>query len=235
VHPHSSSNGGNSALGNDGCFLPDTGADSAEDIIDFSSRGPCADGRKKPEIVAPGTHVTGGVAQNGPPPSPGGTGSANSCFKATGVCALPGGGTVSNPNDFFPLGQQFFTTSSGTSHSTPATAGACALLRQYFLNSALNVPSPAMTKVFLVNSARYMTGVSANDTLWSIHQGMGEVNLGFAFDGTARLIRDQLPADKFTASGQSRTFTGLVTDPSKTVSRLPWLDGCTRYHQRQRL
>ena len=33
---------------------------------------------------------------------------------------------------FLAAGQQFFTASSGTSHSAPAVAGACALLRQYF-------------------------------------------------------------------------------------------------------
>ncbi len=47
----------------DGCGVADTGADNANDIIGFSSRGPTADGRRKPDIVAPGTHVSGGVAQ----------------------------------------------------------------------------------------------------------------------------------------------------------------------------
>jgi hypothetical protein len=47
--------------GADGCGVGDNGADNANDIIGFSSRGPTADGRKKPDIVAPGTHVSGGV------------------------------------------------------------------------------------------------------------------------------------------------------------------------------
>src|SRR5213075_803387 len=79
-------NGGNDASGNDGCLLADAGADDANDIPSFSSRGPCADGRLKPDIVAPGTHITGGVAQSSPPPSTSGTGSAISCFNASGVC-----------------------------------------------------------------------------------------------------------------------------------------------------
>jgi hypothetical protein len=37
--------------GADGCGIGDSGADSANDIIFFSSRGPCTDGRKKPEIM----------------------------------------------------------------------------------------------------------------------------------------------------------------------------------------
>ena len=49
--------------GADGCGVADSGADSANDMIAFSSRGPCDDGRKKPEIVGPGTHDSGGVFQ----------------------------------------------------------------------------------------------------------------------------------------------------------------------------
>ena len=47
------------ASGTDGCGVPNAGADSARDIIDFSSRGPTDDGRLKPDLVAPGTHITG--------------------------------------------------------------------------------------------------------------------------------------------------------------------------------
>jgi len=68
VQSHATSNGGNDVLGNDGCSTPDSGADNVNDIADFSSRGPCSDGRQKPDVVAPGTHVSGGVAQNTPPP-----------------------------------------------------------------------------------------------------------------------------------------------------------------------
>jgi PKD repeat protein len=217
-------NGGNDASGNDGCVEPDTGADNANDIISFSSRGPCADQRKKPDIVAPGTHITGGVAQNSPPPNPAGIGSALACFSASGVCALQGSGLGSSSN-FFPLSQQFFTESSGTSHSTPALAGCCALLRQYFINNGLNAPSPALTKAYLMNSARYMTGVGANDSLWSNNQGMGEASLGMAFDGVARVMRDELPVDKFTATGQSHTWTGVISDATKPFRvTLAWTD-----------
>src|SRR5262249_23447501 len=135
----------------------------------------------------PGSHITGGVGQKSPPPSSAGTGSAISCYDSSGVCALPGSGTAGDPDNFFPVGQEFFTVSTGTSHSTPAIAGACALLRQYFINHGMAPPSPAMTKAYLMNSTRYLTGVSANDTLWSPHQGMGEVDLGTAFDGVSRV------------------------------------------------
>jgi hypothetical protein len=225
VRSLSIANGGNDVSGNDACGESDSNAVSADDISCSSSRGPCADGRMKPDLVAPGIHVTGGVPQNTPAPSPAAFGSAISCFDAQGVCALPNSGTPDNTNNFFPLGQEFYTESSGTSHSTPVVAGACALIRQYFINSSLDAPSPAMTKSFLINSARYLTGVSANDNLWSPSQGMGEVNLGVAFDGVARYLRDQVPADKFTSTGQRRAFVGHVVDPSKPFRvTVAWTD-----------
>ena len=202
--------------GSDGSGISDTGADSANDIISFSSRGPCSDGRKKPDLCAPGTHVSGGVAQTA---SPGSNGTAIAGFTGSGVSGGPGGSL------FWPTNQQFYTASSGTSHSTPCVAGGCAMLRQYFINQGWNAPSPAMTKAFLMNAARYMTGVSANDTLWSNNQGMGELNLGAAFDGTPRFLRDELTNDLFTASGQTRVFAGRVADTGTPLRiTLAWTD-----------
>ena len=220
VHSHATAAGGNNAAGTDGCGIADTGASSLDDIIGFSSRGPTDDGRVKPDIVAPGTHVTG---RRLPGPAPAANGTADACFTALGVCALPGGGVAGDPDNFFPAGQQFYTTSSGTSHSTPAVAGGAALVRQYFINQGAAPPSPAMTKAFLMNSARYLTGAGANDTLPSNSQGMGLMDLGRAFDGTPRILRDQV--DLFTATGQSLTFTGTISDASKPFRvTLAWTD-----------
>jgi hypothetical protein len=205
------------ATGTDGCGETDGDANSANDIALFSSRGPCVDGRLKPDIVAPGTHVSGGVAQS---PNPAANGTADPCFLANGfgVCGLANG-------LFFPVGQQLFTISSGTSHSTPGVVGGCALVRQYFINNFGAPPSPAMTKAFLVNSARYMTGSGANDSLWSINQGMGEMNLGLAFDGVQRLVLDQIGTNLFTATGQTRTFTGGISNTNKPFRvTLAWTD-----------
>ena len=225
VRSLSIANGGNDPSGNDACGEADVNAASADDIDCASSRGPCSDGRMKPDLVAPGVHITGGVPQESFGPSPQGLGSAISCFSALGVCGLANSGTTDNTNNFFPLGQQFYTVSSGTSHSTPVVAGACALVRQFFINSNFTAPSPAMTKAFLINSARYLTGVGANDSLWSSSQGMGEVNLGTAFDGAPRFLRDQVPGDKFTATGQRRAYAGQVADPTKPFRvTIAWTD-----------
>jgi hypothetical protein len=229
VQSHAAGNGGNAGntAGNDGCNIADTGADSANDMATFSSRGPTTDGRRKPDIVAPGTHVTGVtfVAASADPLSPPtNLGAADAGFRADGVCALPGGGTAGSATNFFPAvpAQRWYTTSSGTSHSAPAAAGGAALIYQQFLNnpgylaanrtpSGSAAPSPALVKAYLANSARYINGTGANDTLPSNSQGMGSVNLGTAFDGVQRIIRDQVVADRFTATGQSRVFFATVT------------------------
>jgi Subtilase family len=227
VRSLSITNGGVDAAGDSGACPDDsdTNSDNANSITSFSSRGPCQDGRMKPDFVAPGSHITGGVGQTSPPPSPFSDGSAIGCFDASGVCALPGGGSVGSPDNFFPLGQEFYTVSTGTSHSTPAVCGACALLRQYFINQGRSPPGPAMSKAYLMNSTRYLNGLNADDTLWSPNQGMGEIDLGTAFDGTYRILRDQLPAEIFTAAGQTRTYSGTVADSTKPFrATLAWTD-----------
>ncbi|MFO1488589.1 MAG: S8 family serine peptidase [Verrucomicrobiota bacterium] len=222
VRSINSLNGGTSSTGEDGCGTLDVDADSANDVLYFSSRGPCADGRFKPDLMAPGSHIVAGAPQSGSP-STNGTGSVIGCFNGSGVCGLKTGG------NFFPPAQQLYTVSSGTSHATPAVAGACALVWQYFINEGLEPgggpPSPAMTKAFLMNSARFMTGNGAGGSLPSPHQGMGAVNLGTAFDGVPRVIRDQLSDDVITNTGQSRVFSGFVSDPSKPFRvTLVWTD-----------
>ncbi|QRO02839.1 S8 family serine peptidase [Archangium violaceum] len=208
--------------GMDNCETPDSEANSLYDVASFSSRGPTADGRKKPDIMAPGTHVSGGVAQvagqrAATPANP--LGQALSCFDGEGVC----GGL--EPSNYFPEGQQWYSASSGTSHATPAVAGAAALVRQYFINQGRTPPSPAMTKAFLMSSARYMTGTGAGDSLYSNNQGTGLMDLGTAFDSTSRLLDDQNPANLFVATGETRTFTGKVLDSSKPFRvTLAWTD-----------
>ncbi len=82
-----------------------------------------------------------------------------------------------------------------------------------------------MTKAFLMNSTRYLTGSGGADTLWSTGQGMGALNLGTAFDGVPRLLRDQVAADVFTASGQTRVYRAQISDATKPVRvTLAWTD-----------
>ncbi|HEY2712138.1 MAG TPA: S8 family serine peptidase [Chthoniobacterales bacterium] len=207
--------------GSDLCGIADTGADSANDIISFSGRGPTSDSRIKPDIMGPGTHVSGGVAQETiVTPTGSGTGDNLSCYNGSLVCGGKGG-------IYWPLGQQWYTASSGTSHSTPATSGIAALVRQHFINLGLNVPTPALTKALIMNTARYMTGVGANDTLPSNNQGMGESDLNNFFDlfAIGHSFHNQEAADLLTATGQSKTFTGTVGTSTKPFRvTLAWTD-----------
>ncbi len=190
----------NIRAGMDGCRVPTEGADDAYSLIDFSSSGPTADGRTKPDICAPGTHIQGAKSQDR-----GNTGS--------GVC-----GPIN-----YPSGQTLYTWSSGTSHAAPAVAGGAALVRQYFQQSTGQAPSPAMVKAFLTNSTSYMTGFLAGDSLPGKHQGFGLMNLGRAFDDAQRILIDQ--NQTLAATGQTFTVRGRVTSSSKPVRiTLCWTD-----------
>ncbi|MDX2031386.1 MAG: S8 family serine peptidase [Blastocatellia bacterium] len=188
--------------GSDGCGIANSGADSANDIISFSSRGPVnaagGDGRVKPDLVAPGTHIQAGIPQSN--------------YNGSSVC-----------NQYFPAGQTLYGWSSGTSHSTPAVAGGSALVYQAFLNRGFSTPSPAMVKAFLMNSAAYMSGTGAGGNLPSNSQGMGRMDLGRAFDDAPRLLTDQ--TQLLTATGQTWQVTGTVASSAQPVRvTLAWTD-----------
>jgi uncharacterized repeat protein (TIGR01451 family) len=106
-------------------------------------------------------------------------------------------------------------------------AGGAALIRQHFINLAMTPPSPAMTKAVLANSARYMTGAGANDTLPSNNQGLGMMNLDTFFNQLAAnvILHDELAADMFTASGQTRTLAATVASAAQPLRvTLAWTD-----------
>lgn len=184
----------------DGCGINPDGADDAMSIIDFSSGGVTTDGRVKPDLVAPGTHIQGARSQD-------------DLYTGGGVC-----GPLS-----FPSGQTLYTWSSGTSHSTPAVAGAAALVRQFFQQSTGTPPSPAMIKAFLTNSTTYMTGSLAGGNLPATTQGWGLVNLGRALDEVPRLSVDQTQV--ITSTGHAVTLRGSVADSTRPFRvTLAWTD-----------
>jgi hypothetical protein len=157
-------------------------------------------------------------------------------------------GTIVAPG---PSGLQY-DCSSGSSYAAPAVSGAIQLLWWYFqhrvtdeLGTPLLQPSPAMAKAYLCNSARYLSitnpATGASDTLPSIAQGMGELDLQRMFDQVPRLIRDEStpraidvalittnPAAQqtyFSQSGQSYEASGQVFDPTKPFRvSLAWTD-----------
>lgn len=198
-------------------------AANADNVIYFSSRGPTADGRYKPDIMAPGTHVQGPASQD----------ADYDGLSVSGAYVAPCG---SPHGAYFPTSssQTLYTWSSGTSHSTPAVSGAVSLIYEHYPNllkfqNGANppTPSPAMLKALVINSSRYLkSGNYGSDTLPSNNQGWGDVDLGLAFDGTPRLLVDQ--TQTFTDSIQpSYTYPGSVSvyDATKPVRvTLVWSD-----------
>lgn len=193
----------------DGCLTVE--GNNADDIARFSSRGPTADGRAKPDIMAPGTHVQGPASQD-----PG--------FNGNGVCG-GGSSTGSSPTPYYPVDQTLYTWSSGTSHSTPAISGVAQLAYEYYsrIMNPGETPSPAMLKALILNVPRYLTGEGANDTLPSPSQGWGNANMGLLFDNTPRIIYDQTKILQRT--GDVFTISGEISDPNKPLHiSLVWTD-----------
>ncbi len=188
--------------GNDGCGVTAKDADNAQDVVFFSGYGPVQDGRAKPDLVAPGTHMVGAASQF-------------TSYNGSGVC-----------NRYFPTGQTLYTWSSGTSHSTPLVAGAAALAFQWLRTGLGAEPSPALVKAFILNSTSYLTGTFGGDNLPGAHQGWGLLNLSRMFESTTRIIYDESPARTFTTSGGAPfESAGVIVDPSKEFRvMLTWTD-----------
>ena len=184
----------------DGCGASAALADNALQMAVFSSRGPTDDGRVRPDLVAPGTHIQGAAAQA-------------SGYTGDGIC-----------DPYHPAGQTLYGASSGTSHSAPAAAGAASLLSAYYSEHYGGLPpSPAMVKAYLANSARPLPGSGGAETLPSNNQGWGMLDLGTAFDGASRLLVDQ--SEVLTATGSVLEFPAQVVDTGLPVRvSLAWTD-----------
>jgi hypothetical protein len=101
-------------------------ADGPDTMCDFSSRGPCADGRIKPDLVAPGSWIASAASQAAPD-------EASIAWTAI---------------------DNYYVYMGGTSMSGPHAAGAAAVFVQFYKSTHTNaVPSPALVKAALINSA----------------------------------------------------------------------------------
>ena len=100
--------------------------DGPDTMADFSSRGPCEDGRIKPDLVAPGTWIA-----------------SLASFAAPNEAAI-----------VWTAIDGYYAYMGGTSMSGPHAAGAAAVFVQYYKSLHTNaVPSPALVKAALINSA----------------------------------------------------------------------------------
>lgn len=109
-------------------------AEGQEVMADFSSRGPCEDGRIKPDIVAPGTWIA----------------SLRSIF-------------ADDNNAWAPISDHYLYQ-GGTSQAGPHASGAAAVMVQWYRQThGGQTPSPAMVKAALINSADDMATATIPD------------------------------------------------------------------------
>jgi hypothetical protein len=123
-------------------------AEGSETMADFSSRGPCEDGRIKPDVVAPGTWI---ASLRSP---------------------------VGNDENSWADIDFDYLYMGGTSQSGPQVSGAAAVFVQFYRETfAEGTPSPALVKAALIHSAVDMDDSFETDPTPNMDEGWGRVDL----------------------------------------------------------
>lgn len=213
-----SSMGGQNALGTPGQrwgfttppISTDPTAGNSGQMAAFSSRGPTDDGRIKPDVVAPGTWILSTYSGKyregyGDPINP-----KNNAYQSDGW------GMPVNP---------YYKYFGGTSMSNPLTAGAAAVVRDFYQKAYGANASAALVKATLINSAVDMLdenndGANDNDfPIPNVHEGWGRINIGTATDGSA-----QYDDTRSATTGSSTAYTASVATAGALKISLVWSD-----------
>lgn len=133
-------------------------ADGPEAIAEFSSRGPCEDGRIKPDVVAPGTWIASLQSA-----------SATDAYAWTPI----------SPN---------YQYQGGTSQAGPHVSGAAAVFVQFYRENFGATPSPALVKAALINSAWDLDDSYGTAAVPNMDEGWGAVDLPALLDPAFRLL-----------------------------------------------
>jgi hypothetical protein len=180
-------------------------ADGQDAMADFSSRGPCADGRIKPDLVAPGTWI--------------------SSLQSS---------AATDENAWQPISPNY-QYEGGTSQAGPHASGSAAVFVQYYRQThSGKTPSPALVKAALINSAVDMDDGSGTGPIPNNDEGWGRIDLtqligsarNYEFvDQTDTLAQDQVYENHFFVADESMPlrFTMVYTDVPGTPVVLPAL------------
>ena len=165
-------------------------ADDPGQVVAFSSRGPTADGRMKPDVVAPGTWILS--------------------TKSTMLSPTANGWKP------FSASPRYFYM-GGTSMATPLTAGAVAALRQHVRRDhGIAQPTAALLKAVLIASAERLANTAPAGTVVDPHQGYGRVNVA-AIATPAAGVAVVLQQNRKVATGAVRRTTVIVTGSNKPL------------------
>jgi subtilisin family serine protease len=161
--------------------------DGPDAMADFSSRGPCEDGRIKPDVVAPGTWIASLRSRY-----------ANDEFA------------------WAPISDHYMYE-GGTSQSGPHVSGAAAVFVQYYREVNTNrTPSPALVKAALINSAVDMDNSVETDPVPNLDEGWGRVDLtGLLFATRPGQFLDQAVLLQTGQTYERRVIIASAEEPLK--------------------
>lgn len=169
-------------------------ANNPDGMVAFSSRGPTADGRIKPDVVAPGSYILSTKSRN-----------ANSS----------GWAASQDPLYYF---------NGGTSMATPLVAGCTALVREFLARERqLPSPSAALIKAMLINGARDVVGQYVPSETGGIPnnaEGFGRVDMAATLSDSVRLQDEATALD----TGDEETTTVSVGNGAFLKVTLVWTD-----------
>ncbi len=178
-------------------------SENPQGLAAFSSRGPTADGRIKPEIVAPGTNILS-TRSHDPKSEP-----------------------------LWGAYNDQYVWSGGTSMATPLTAGAATIVRQYLVEKrGFASPSSALMKATLMHSATDLfpgqfgeVGQAKGQEILThrpnIDEGYGRVDVARATDLANAVMVDERSG---VGTGETLAYPVKVTANAKLTATLVYTD-----------